>query len=758
MTGIKLERGTMIYKSGQTMTALHLITQGSVSVYTPGGRYTLHKGDVIGIGEIASEVHFLTYKVKDSLTMLTYPFAGMDNLEDFLEKHKDVAAIFLNSCFRQVATLLKLCEASAVSCSSLYQELFADYERYNLLCERYRIMPRNPHNMKGLAERGIDTAPDLWLGSYYIGLQRIFSQGANNALMGESAVLIGLLRKAALDFMRSHTSLDEEARYRQELMGCYFHESQKDLFQYYTGLYFRLGPDAPESDSLYADISRMILQFQGEKGLDAAMADKRIQDFQHGLALMSQGEYPAASGEESQGSPSVLAGSLETILTYAGVDLDTAVSFRKHICAYKELENPEALDAPVENLRKAITKEFYSLYSIIFTKTLTEKEDIPPAVRMFLYFGYVDESLAGTEGAAYLYRKAMAMTSMGSSGIYTLYDWLLAIYQGKKQPSRNDMDVDYATHIYNQKLNGVITNEEYKALENNQMAKVGYELRNMFPLVNKMTYGRITAFCPIFSSKNMLKDYSASQVTASALGDILNKIRSIDYSAFHREVMDMDNLDTMSKERIHMECLPDIILMPGAGIRGVMWQEIEGKKRSTSARLAFPIFYMEDLETGLIRLTGEYRWEMCKRIQGSRWNDVSERSLTSEYFDYIQFYRKNSELTPDAKDKLRTNLQRAKNSFKEMFVRDYLTWILFEGNGSPRLNKVARRIFFTYCPFTKDIRESLSQHPLYAEMLARHERVRMQRMHHLELLASRIKNSGQTVPDSLLEEMAFTQK
>ena len=49
-----------------------------------------------------------------------------------------------------------------------------------------------------------------------------------------------------------------------------------------------------------------------------------------------------------------------------------------------------------------------------------------------------------------------------------------------------------------------------------------------------------------------------------------------------------------------------------------------------------------------------------------------EPSLTSEYFDYMQFYKKNTELSKDAKEKLQNSLVRAKNSFREMFVRDYI--------------------------------------------------------------------------------------
>ena len=61
MAGIDLPEKTVIYQAGQPMTALHLIVSGHVNVTFPGGSYTLSKGDVIGLTEINSEVHFLNY-------------------------------------------------------------------------------------------------------------------------------------------------------------------------------------------------------------------------------------------------------------------------------------------------------------------------------------------------------------------------------------------------------------------------------------------------------------------------------------------------------------------------------------------------------------------------------------------------------------------------------------------------------------------------------------------------------------------------
>ena len=294
------------------------------------------------------------------------------------------------------------------------------------------------------------------------------------------------------------------------------------------------------------------------------------------------------------------------------------------------MEDKSSMDDSAIRLRKKLTEEFYKLYALVFERT-TSIPYIPIPVKMFLYFGYVDEDLAGTSNCLKLYQLACGMEDQSDLGVYTLYHWLQAIYDGKKEPSRNEFDEDYNDFLHKQKVGGNLSSSELLALESDPMNKVDYELKNMFPQVNKMTCGRITTFCPIFSSDNVIKDLNSAFVTTAQISKAFETIKSIDYSAFYRESLDYENMDAMGKETIHLEFLPDIILMPNVGLRGVMWQEIEGKKRNTPGRMFFSVFHMEDINTSLIRLTGEFRWEMCKRIQGSRWNDISERSLTSEF-------------------------------------------------------------------------------------------------------------------------------
>ena len=92
-----------------------------------------------------------------------------------------------------------------------------------------------------------------------------------------------------------------------------------------------------------------------------------------------------------------------------------------------------------------------------------------------------------------------------------------------------------------------------------------------------------------------------------------------------------------------------------------------------------------------------------------------------------------------------------------MFIRDYTLWVMYEGNGSPRLNKVARQILYTYCPFDSVLAAKNKTNPIYTEIIERSDVKKAQRLHRLETLEKKIVSSGQTVPATLKAEILYVK-
>ena len=170
--------------------------------------------------------------------------------------------------------------------------------------------------------------------------------------------------------------------------------------------------------------------------------------------------------------------------------------------------------------------------------------------------------------------------------------------------------------------------------------------------------------------------------------------------------------------------------------------------------MLFRSLFTGKLDDVFITIFGRYHWELCKTLQGTAWNNILVPSLTSEYSDYIQFYRKNKDLSAEKKELLKNQFTRCRNNMREIFVFDYTIWMKFESAGAIRLNKVARRMLATYCPFKKEIRKKIASQPIFEEAMAKFERDRLKKCKEILLRFKAIENKGGTI----VEELSTTQR
>ena len=752
----EVPQGQTIVASGQKMDVLYMVTKGTVSVAYPGGKYLLNSGDVIGLCEFKCGESIMEYKAEDAVSVIAYPLEGA-KLPETVSGNAEALKYFIISHFKQIYEVFRQYKRLWTECNNLYDYLTNSYKNYTAICAKYSLSPGELAGFGELSRISLSEDIPFWMIGYYVTLKKALSVWEFDKDSIDFAH--GFLLRASEDMCAAVELCNQMQAYKKNVCSFFMNESGMDYLELLTVLYGKVaGKDGIEAETAEVVRKRMIdvTKLMENQGLaEASFYKSRKNTFEKKVETVRQ----MSAGTEGDGQAQVqpledLTGSLQKILAYAKCDSHIGTSFTKHIQKYKQIANKNGTEEDVRTLRHKITKEFYQIYAAAFKNSLQDQE-IPTVVKMLFNFGYVDEELAGEKNAAYLCSIANNLPTSPERGVYSIYEWLMAVYEERKEPSRNEFDLDYAAYLVEQRKTGAITKEEEKNLLTDRTAKVIYELENMFPVVNKITYGRITTFCPVFSEHNVMKPLDTILVSADTIHDALNGIRSKDFGAYYRETMFSAPEQGVQKEFINVEILPDFILTPNVGVRGVMWQEIEGKRRTTPARMMSSIFQLEDLALILVRLTGEFRWEMCKRVQGARWNDVSERSLTSEYFDYIQFYRKNQELSTDAKEKIKTDMARAKNSFKEMFIMDYAIWILFESNGSPRMNKIARGIMYSYCTFKADIREKLKANPMYREISERYE-IRMgQKRHRIENICQKIRSTGKPVPEEIERERDF---
>ncbi len=434
-------------------------------------------------------------------------------------------------------------------------------------------------------------------------------------------------------------------------------------------------------------------------------------------ASISPGSSNPADPEAGSELPRELENSLEKIMRYCDSSQDRIDSMNRRLSHFRALKDKTSSDPEVRELRASITGDFFVLYEEAFRKT-QEANNCPKLISMFLNFGYMDERLVTVEQAITLYRLCDKEYNCTDFSVYSSKKWLEMIYQNKKEPSINDFGQDYFDVFRDMKKRKQVSDADKPAYDRDVKAKVSFEINNMLKTNQKVCHGHISSYFPVLHKDIIARDLERAIVTPAKLQQAINNLLSVDFSIFYREIWYKNDLRGIEKEPIMKEVRPDIIIVPTFGSRVSMWQEITGKARNTPGRFIIPAFTDENISELILKLIGAFRWELCRTMMGMAWNDITEKSLTSEYTDYIQFFKKNHDLTEDAKEKLKIQIQKNRNVMRDIFTSDYETWINYESKGILRLNKLARSILFRYCPPPKEMRDMLAKQPAFTDLLS----------------------------------------
>ncbi|MCL2052189.1 MAG: cyclic nucleotide-binding domain-containing protein [Lachnospiraceae bacterium] len=740
--------GTLLYETGQPIDKLLLIIEGTVTATSEwGDEMTMQKGQVVGIAGLCHAHYRFTAKCKTKVTAAVYGYSDGE-ITNLLKRHPEAKNYFTASITRQLFELFNQYKAKKNECINLYNVYDKTYKHYVKMCESNGITVRTLPGQDEIEEFRVDDDLEPWSEAFHKTLYTLISKAEEPAKIS-AEFYAGYIIKMGRSIFNVVSIVKQITEYRESVFRMIINEDRLDLFELLSAAFLRVsvlsGKDKPNFEML-DEIIALIKTLGGEN----KEYENRINEFLNKINDTSQNKEAVNDLDETKEQAELVRDSLGVILDYVGYSNEESDIFKKELLLYKKTANKSSTEDVDRKRRMVLSKHFYSIYSEAVLRSLDSK-NIPRIIKMFLNFGYIDEELAGIENAVYLYNIVEHIPSNPDKGIFTFYEWLLAIYAGKRAPCRNEFDNDYFDYVNELKRNHKITPAETIIMMADTRKMVIYEMENAFSSANKVTYGRITTFCPVFSDHNIIKSLKQMLLSADIIENEINNICRKDYGAFCRESVFSQPENGIAKEMINTEVLPDVILFPNVGSRGVMWQEIEGKKRSTPARFMLSLFQADDINKILLRLIAEFRWEMCKRIQGARWNDASEHSLTSDYSDYIASYRKNHDLSSDVKEKIKSDLIKVKNRTKEMFIADYYSWLQYESNGSPRLNKVARMIMFAYCPFSKEIREKLRANPFYTETVDRYEAKLKNSLHYYDNLYKSLKNKGFKIPDEVAE-------
>lgn len=766
LTVNQLEKGTVIYREEESIDNISLVVKGRVLVNNQGAKVLVGSGSFLGITDLHVGKFINSYIAYDDVIVFTFPIQNMNELDKVLSINKDYHGLMVASLHRHIVELDKIYTSLYTMAKELFMFLDKKQKEYVDLSRKYKNKLTPITDLDDIAEYDSDYIVDTNKINYYKECSKIpvevqkeyYSYGTivtRYHVEGQAELIVNLT-----------TECMGIALYITDMFHILFNKAETCLFKGTAKLGIDLRTSGEQNNELVTMVDEIIAQINNIDNLfnkcvgyqldvDRTYMEeiycKLISDQTNtGLSTDIQMKY---SESDVNTALKTINDSLKQILDFSEIDREKRENFESSILEFRNLKDKLSTEDSDRRLRKKIADIFYELYELVFLKAYKVKY-VNRVIDMFLLYGYVDENLLSKEQLLELYF-LKDDNFEGTCSVYNIKEWLIEIYEGRKEPSKSEFDLDYVDNLREIKKTKKLTPVEENDYLNNAENKLNYEIQNMFRYNNRVVNGQLSTFIPILYQDSIISDLKKVYLNAEKVNEVVQNLLNIDYSIFHREVLYYDESIGIKKEYIMQEVYPDIILFPMYGYNSVMWQEITGKRRNTPGRFFFPIFAEGSLEDMMIKAFGRYRWEICRSIQGIAWNDIKYKSLTSEYMDYLQFYRKNRELSEEKKEKLKQQIQKARSNSREVFVIDYEVWIKSESKGAVRLNKIVREIFATYCPFTKKLRDKMQTQPLFTEAMKRFQREKARKIKEIDARYRALEKDNIEIPEVLLETQRF---
>lgn len=763
-------KGYDIFVKGDDALYVGLVLKGRIKVHAEGVNLEIGSGHFLGICDLPDASYRVTYTATTNSAI--YIFEAKENLEDTLDSilsaNKEYGALMVSAMNKYIRGLGEIYHSMEEQSENTFLRIGEICQIYHNMCKQH-----------GTQQMAIDTDGKLLsdVHQHAVNTERIAYYQAcavvkpevQKAFYGSSEVIIRYHLAEQIELTRMLLEQCEEAaKYLQGLMQPLM-LSSKNLYQASMNLTSSLqNMDISDKDSMKL-VDQIIDQING---VEAVLFDKASVDMQIDHEAMEEQYFSLLSHGNAASGPSVsmeefalvednfvaieeLDGALNQILAEAELDADKEQEFRDLISRFENMPDKSSTSDEDRSLRRGIMKIYYDLYEKVFLHDYEREGETPLVIDLFLRYGYLSETLLSEEMREELLSFERGVPNQGECQVYDMKEWLTAIIRGDKEPSKNDFDQDYQEYLREQKKTGAISADEMKNMEQDSKAKMHYEIQNMFRSNQRLLSGQTAIFVPFLYTEGCMSSLVRSYLSKDKVTACIRKICQIDYSVFYREMLYTEGEWSDKKEHVMEEVFPDVIVMPGCGSKGLMWQELSGRKRNSKGRFLMPLFFEGELDAVMIALFGRFRWELCRTMQGGAWNNVQIKSLTSEYSDFIQFYKKNRELSDTRKEKLKLQIQKSRNNTREVFVLDYLNWIRHESKGGMLLSKPVREIMATYCPFSKEIRESIADQPLFKDAMARYQRENGKKQKEYDLKFRVWQKDGIEVPEAILETQRF---
>lgn len=752
MEATTIKKGKQIISQGEPVDRLYVVYKGTVDQCWKGQHITLGPGTVVGLSDTFSTEYDSDYSALEDVTVYPCYYKKVSDFVKIFQEQPVYIFGFAKGAFRQCRDVFAIYDAKKKVVDDFYDFCKGIYKEYRKICKAIGAEPREIDMLEELEPIYLEGEIQKWEHDYIASLNSVDNKEIENIYGKRTEIVNGVIGISCGYMKRAIDCVEIMDFYLEEFTPILLAHDNLDIFN----LIYELRVFAAERRINPDEITKLmdlLYKYVSECGLyEASLIKQKWSDYKnHNFHEDTQAFEEAAEAHQAQYDDCFL-----SICEFAGFSSEETEKMREELQAYLDLADREGKEDKERRVRKKAVDMFYKIYEAAFFKSLKYRE-LSPIVEMFLHFGFMDVDAVGGEIAEQLMELLDRLFLCQSEHVYTIYTWLRAVYNGDREPSKNELDLDYRGFVLEERKAGNIPESKMQEWMNDQTEKVKFELNNFFKSANRTTSGKMSSFCPILTEDGFGAEPFRMLVTEAKLKEAMSKIEEIDFGIFLREGYFTDMEANIKSETYLKRVQPDIILLPNCGMRAMMWQECGGIKVDTPGRFVFPLFTLDDLDKFMIYCCGAFRWEICRKEQGARWNDISSECLTSDFYDYFTFYRKNKDLTTENKEKVKTLLKSSRNNMREAFTKQYTIWINFEAKGSIRLNKCERNILAKYCTFSKPYRDKVASHPMFEQSITRYNVKTSQALHHMHAVFDKYEKNGGIVPDDVAQGMRYLQ-
>lgn len=760
-------KGTEIYVQGEEVSSLCLVVKGRVRIHAEGVNLVVGSGNFLGLCDLPLEIHQVTYEADTNAVVFAFAISDFSRTVRTIAKvNKDYSVLMVSTLSKYIRGLWLIYDGLKKMSSELYSFLLESHDKYLETASHVGVKASPVKSVAELNEYTSDMVTDKEKIAYYISCCDIPSEVQKGFFGFNMTISLHHIKEQVEIINKLITQCEECASYIKDLAKPLIKEDHS----LYIGVWQlamtmqHMQENSGEIMSLFDDIVDKVNNTENylyekcaiDLEIDHEFMEDAYYNLLNGTDSSAENDIEAfALTEESHASVDELNGSLSFILEYSELDDEKTADFNKHINDFMALKDKSSTEDDARTIRRGILKIYYDLYKAVFLKDYNSSEETPLIIDLFLRYGFISEKLLSQDLLEELLSFDKYDSGTGSCKVYDMKEWLTEIISGRKEPSKSEFDLDFEENLRDMRKTGRITEEQQKQMMNDRMAKLDYEISNMFKTNHRLLTGQVSSFVPFLYTEGCTGSLHRCILTKDRINAAVQRLLKIDFSAFYRERLFQEGDEKFQKEYIVEEVFPDIIVFPSFGSSGIMWQELSGRRRNSKGRFLLPYFIDSDIDGVMIKLFGRFRWELCRTMQGSSWNNIQIKSLTSEYSDFIQFYRKNRDLSDDKKEKLKMQIQKSRNNTREVFVIDYENWIKHEAQGGLCLSKPVRAIMATYCPFRAAVRESMSEQPLFREAMAAFIRESGKKKKEYDLKFKVWEKDGVKVPEEVIRTKEY---